>query len=33
MSVTFFGLVWVGVGGRELFLAGCRWVWESLHGL
>ena len=28
-----FGVVWVGVGGFDLFLAGCGWVWESVHGL
>ena len=30
VSVTFFGLVWVGVGECDLFLAGCGWVWMSV---
>ena len=40
VRITFFGRVWVGVDGCDLFLvgcdiflAGCEWVWESVHGL
>ena len=30
MSVTFFGLAWVGVGECDLFLAWCGWAWVSV---